>query len=378
MKLAITADWLPTLGGAEQVIAALHNLWPQAPIFTTVAAHSGLGSLQSADIRVDRKLQRLYKIFGTHRSLISWMPQAMERINLDAYDVVISSSHAIGKGVIPSSRAVHICYCHTPMRYAWEMEDQYLSDFKVPTKLKPFVKNLLRRLRRWDLTTAQRVDVFIANSRTTQERIRRIYGRDAIVIHPPVQDQFFSDELNDLSAETKPYYLALGRLVPYKNFDLLIDMANTRHLPLKIAGSGPLLNALKKRAGPTVEMLGHVPDAELPSLYTNARAFLFPPLEDAGVVPLEAQASGTPVIAYGAGGALDTVIDGRTGLFFPKQTIVAVSTAIDRFEKMSFDRQAIRTHARQFAESRFKDRMTAVVSEATSKFLRSEVTSAHA
>lgn len=378
MKLAITADWLPTLGGAEQVIAALHNLWPQAPIFTTVAAHSGLGSLQSADIRVDRKLQRLYKIFGTHRSLISWMPQAMERINLDAYDVVISSSHAIGKGVIPSSRAVHICYCHTPMRYAWEMEDQYLSDFKVPTKLKPFVKNLLRRLRRWDLTTAQRVDVFIANSRTTQERIRRIYGRDAIVIHPPVQDQFFSDELNDLSAETKPYYLALGRLVPYKNFDLLIDMANTRHLPLKIAGSGPLLNALKKRAGPTVEMLGHVPDAELPSLYANARAFLFPPLEDAGVVPLEAQASGTPVIAYGAGGALDTVIDGRTGLFFPKQTIVAVSTAIDRFEKMSFDRQAIRTHARQFAESRFKERMTAVVSEATSKFLRSEVTSVHA
>jgi len=359
MRLAFIADWLPTYAGAERVIAQWCSLWPDAPLFTTVAQHGKLGPLDRADIRASA-LQRWYRILGNHKLLLPWMPRAIERIDLRGYDIVLSSSHAVAKGVIPPSTAIHICYCHTPMRYAWEMEEQYLQDFRVPALLRKTVRRRLTALRRWDMTTAKRTDVFIANSSTTQERIARTYARESTVIHPPVDDHFFEAPVH---RGKRTSYLAVGRLVPYKRFDLLIQAANAFGFPLDIAGTGQDEQRLRSLAGPTVRMLGYVPEEQLSALYAQARALLFPPFEDAGVVPLEAQACGTPVIAYGQGGALDTVLDGVTGLFFAQQTIRSLHNALQRFDTLHFDPEQIRAHAQQFSGEIFRGRMRAMVDE---------------
>lgn len=364
MRTAIVADWLPVYGGAEHVIYELHQLFPDAPIFTTIANRSTLGPLKDADIRTT-PLQKWYRLTGKYQWLLPWMPRAIEDIDLRGFDLIISSSHAVAKGVIPPSTARHVCYCHTPMRYAWEMEDQYLEDFKIPRRLRRLIKDKLKDIRRWDLTSAQRVDHFIANSTTVQERIQRIYNRDSVVITPPVSDRFFSctDALQGRLYEKKSggYYLAAGRLVPYKRYDLLIDVANAMQLPLKIAGTGSEMQRLKKRAGPTVELLGFVPEEQLQDLYGNAKAFLFAPFEDAGVVPIEAQACGTPVICFGKGGVLDTVIDGETGIYFAEQSVESLTEAITRFEKMTFDSEKIREHARQFRAQQFRKRLAETI-----------------
>lgn len=354
MNLAIIADWLPVYAGAEHVIAAMHDIWPDAPIFTPIANRSKIGPLASADIRTG-PLQKWYALTGNHQWMLPWMPRAIENIDLRGFDIIISSSHAISKGIIPPSTARHLCYCHTPMRYAWEMEDEYLDDFNVPKILRRAIKEKLKQIRKWDLTTAARVDQFIANSSTVQERIKRIYNRDSIVIHPPVAEHFF--QTDNRQPTTDPYYLTVGRHVPYKRTDLLIQAANAMKIPLKVGGSGKDFERLKAMAGPTVEMLGFVPDENLPKLYANAKAFLFAPFEDAGVVPLEAQACGTPVVAFGKGGVLDTVIDGETGVYFSEQTVDAVTDAIQRFEKMTFDTEVIREHAKKFSAERFREKM---------------------
>ncbi len=373
MKLAIVADWLPTYGGAEHVISSLHDVWPSAPIFTTIARHGELGPLRSADIRTDSCLQRIFMLMGRHQYLLPWMPKYFESIDLTSYDVVLTSSHAISKGVIPHSRSVHICYCHTPMRYAWEMEDEYLSDFRIRGPLKWFVRRELKRLRRYDLSTAKRVDLFIANSTETQERIKRIYGRESVVVHPPVGSRFFDFPLTSTFAKATadrpaPYFLALGRLVPYKRFDLLIDLANRLKLPLKIAGTGSDLPRLKRMAGPTIEFLGHVSDEALPSLYAHAECLLFPQIEDAGIVPLEAQACGIPVIAFGKGGVRDVVVDGETGLLVTEQTVDAFCDGIAIFKNRQWDRQKIREHAKKFHVDVFQDRMKREVEGAICKY----------
>ncbi len=371
MNLAIVADWLPVYAGAEHVIAQMHALWPDAPIFTTVAKRSALGPLQNADIRTTA-LQKWYALTGNHQWLLSHMPAAIESIDLRGYDVIVSSSHAVGKGIIPPGNARHICYCHTPMRYAWEMQEEYLEDFHVPQFLRRMIRDKLKDIRRWDLTTAKRVDTFIANSTTTQERIKRIYNRESMVIHPPVSDVFFQYPLSTVPSPPQgrgvpegrgegDYFLAIGRLVPYKRYDLLIEACNRLRLPLKIAGAGKDFARLKALAGPTVTMLGFVDEQDLPALYGNAKALLFAAFEDAGVVALEAQACGTPVIAYGKGGALDTVVEGETGMFFQEQTVDAVFDAMLRFQTMSFDPVRIREHARQVSVEQFRKKLLHVV-----------------
>ncbi|PIQ76357.1 glycosyltransferase family 4 protein [Candidatus Peregrinibacteria bacterium CG10_big_fil_rev_8_21_14_0_10_49_24] len=361
-RIAIVADWLPTFGGAEHVIAEFCALWPDAPLYTSIANHGKLGPLDNADIRTT-SLQRLYTLCGNHKVLLPLMPRAMEQIDLREFDVVISSSHAVAKGIIVPPTAVHICYCHTPMRYAWEMENEYLQDFRIPKRMQKTVRGQLRKLRRWDLTTANRTDVFLANSTTVQERIERIYGRKSHVVYPPVSRHLFSAPVRKQS-ERKEYFLALGRLVPYKRFDLLIDTANALGIPLKIAGTGQDFSRLSAMAGPTVELLGYVPDALLPDLYGYAKAFLFPQLEDAGVAPLEAQACGTPVIALGKGGALDTVKKGKTGIFFEQQSVDSLRNTLDEFSTMTFDPQEIRIHAKQFASEKFRSQISSVVEKA--------------
>ena len=294
------------------------------------------------------------------------MPLRVESFDFTGYDVVLSSSHAVGKGVIPPATAVHVCYCHTPMRYAWEMEAEYLTDFRIRWPLKAYVKKELKRLRRWDLSTAKRVDHFIANSSETQQRIRRIYGRDSVVIPPPVDDRFFSGPLRSPSSAS--YFLALGRLVPYKRFDLLIELANTLRLPLKIGGTGSDMERLKRLAGPTVEFLGFVPESDVPSLYANAECLLFPQVEDAGIVPLEAQACGVPVVAYGKGGVTDVVQDGVTGLLVKEQTVPAFAAAVAAARSRAWDHAAIREHAKRFTSASFRRRIGEEISSAVERY----------
>ncbi|MCF7844990.1 MAG: glycosyltransferase [Kiritimatiellales bacterium] len=374
MKLALVADWLPLYAGAEHVIAEFHALWKDAPIYTTIANHGNLGPLNNADIKTS-SLQKWYKIFRNHhRMLLPWMPCALERINLDEYDVVLSSSHAIGKGIIPPPSARHICYCHTPMRYAWQMEDEYLEDSRIPKIFWKPIKKRLNKLRRWDMTTAKRVDQFIANSSIVADRIKKIYNRDAIVIHPPVDERFFQPEIRNTKYEIRspefepiPHaqrpnpYLAIGRMVPYKRFDLLVEAANAHQIPLQIAGTGPEKERLERLAGPTVTFLGFVPDSDLPRIYGESKALLLPQEEDAGIVPLEAQACGTPVVSLGKGGALDTVKDGETGVFFQEQTVESLKDAIDQFEQIQFDRNAIRKHAEQFSAEKFREKILKMI-----------------
>lgn len=358
MRIAITADWLVTKGGAERVIAEMLALWPDAPLFTTVARDGCLAPLDP-DIRVSR-LQKLYRILPEHRLLIPLMPRAVESWDLRGYDVILSSSHAVAKGCIPPSDSLHICYCHTPMRYAWAMEEEYLRDFGLRGPLRILAKRELRKLRSWDLSASKRVDIFIANSKSIADRIKTIYGRESIVLTPPIHDRFLKAPL----FSHEDYFLAVGRLVPYKKFDLLIETANAMKLPLKIAGEGHEGAKLRKMAGPTVEFLGHVSDEALPALYARARAVLFPVHEDAGLVPLEAQACGTPVIALRKGGALDTVIEGKTGLFFAQQTVEALQEALRKFEGMRFDPDILREHAKQFSSERFRSKLLEIVRRA--------------
>lgn len=357
MRTALVCDWLPTFGGAEHVLSAFGRIWTNAPLYTTVASKDAIRAIGIADVRTTR-LQHLFRISGRHEWLLPLMPRAIEDIDLSGFDVIVSSSHAVGKGIIPPSSSVHVCYCHTPMRYAWEMEEQYLNDFRIHGPLRWAMRRELKRLRRWDLATARRVDAFIANSYETQERIRRIYGRDAIVVPPPVEDRFFRVPLDH---HPRSYYLAIGRLVPYKRFDLLIAVANALRLPLTIAGRGREEQRLRALAGPTVTFAGFVPDEALPSLYAGARALLFPQHEDAGIVPLEAQACGTPVIAYGRGGALDSVRDGSTGMLVSDQTVDAFVAAIRSFDGRAWSASAIREHARGFCEAAFAQSMREIV-----------------
>ena len=359
MKLAIVTDWLTVFGGAEHVVAEFRKLWPASPLFTTVARPEALGPLKQADIRVTT-LQWLYRLLGRHQVLLSLMPRAVEQIDLRGYDVILSSSHAVAKGIVPPSDSVHVCYCHTPMRYAWEMENQYLQDFRVPKFLQKKIRVRLKFLRRWDLATAKRVDLFIANSSETKLRIERIYGRTCAVLQPPVDDRFFEGSVTD----ARTTFLTVGRLVPYKRFHLVIELANKLGLPLTVIGTGRESARLRAMAGPTITFAGYVSDAELPAYYRKAKAVFFPTHEDAGIVPLEAEASGAPVIAFGQGGARDTVIDGTTGLFFAEQTCAAMEQTFRRFDTMKFDHEAIRRHARSFSSTQFRERMKLLVQEA--------------
>lgn len=288
----------------------------------------------------------------------------MENMDFSGYDVVLSSSHAVGKGVIPPGNAVHVCYCHTPMRYAWEMEAEYLKDFRIKGYLKKKVKAELKRIRRWDLTTAKRVDHFIANSTETQARIRRIYGRESVVVPPPVDAVFFD---YPLPAKREGYFLAIGRLVPYKRFDLLIGLANMLKIPLKIAGKGSEEARLRSLAGPNIEFVGYVPEKDLPALYGHASALLFPQVEDAGIVPMEALACGTPVIALGQGGIVDVVTD-ATGILAGAQTVESFSEAVRAFQTKAWNHDAIRDHARTFHVSVFMERIRHEVLESRRRF----------
>lgn len=376
MRVAIVTDWLTALGGAERVMHELAHLYPEAPIFTTLARKECRKTLPSWQIRTTA-LQWEFALLRRHQPLLPWMPRAVENMDLRGFDLILSSSHAVAKGCLPPPTAAHVCYCHTPMRYAWEVEEQYFNDFHIPKRLRAPLRRILKRIRRWDLQTAKRVDYFLANSTTTQERIKRIYNRESVVIPPPIHDRFFQSPLQTTNYKlpTHPYFLSVGRLVPYKRIDLLIAAANAKGFPLRIAGDGHDCRRLRRLAGPSVTFLGHVPDNDLPALYAGASAFLFPALEDAGLAPMEAQACGTPVLAYGGGGVRDTVQDGTTGIFFHEQSLPSLLDAIERWKATPWNPQRIRTHAQQFSAERFRERVAEEVERAVEQCRRGTIVS---
>jgi glycosyltransferase involved in cell wall biosynthesis len=355
-RSAIVHDWLTIPGGSEKVLFELMELLPEADLFTSVYDPTRWPvSLRDRVVNVSF----LDRLPGAHRhypKLLPFMNLAFESFDLSEYDLVVSSSHSCAKNVLTSSDALHLCYCHTPMRHAWE--PRHLAG-ELGAGQALAARMMLGRLRRNDLAGASRPDVFVANSNHVAARIRKHYRRDAIVVHPPVDVE---RHLHRPRREDD-YYLVLGRVVPYKKVDLAVGACATLGRPVKVVGEGRGLDAARARAGADAEFLGYVPDYDMAELLSGARALLFPGEEDFGIVPVEAQAAGVPVIAYGEGGVRDTVVENETGVFHAEQTVTSVASAILQFESMEFDEYRIRANARRFGPARFRAEITDVLLE---------------
>ena len=353
MKVALVHDYLNQMGGAERVVLAFHELFPDAPLYTSIYDPQRVDpAFKSMDIRTSF-MQKLPLVTKHHQPYLPFYPFAMEKLDLRGYDLVLSSSSAFAKGVITRPETLHICYCHTPMRWCWNY-DEYVEREQLGALARKVLPFLITGLRLWDQTTAMRVDHFIANSPVVAERIQKYYRREAAFIPPPVDASRFPF---DPTVEIADYFLILSRLVPYKRIDLAIEACNRLQLPLVIIGGGRDLERLKQMAGPTIRFLGRLPDAEVVHYYTRCRAFLFPGEEDFGITPLEVQACGRPVIAYGAGGALASVVDGSTGVFFREQTVESLMAILATFNERMFHPASIRSHALEFDLPRFNRRV---------------------
>lgn len=356
-KVALVHDHLIQDGGAERVLKVLQEIWPTAPIFTLLYHPTQVPFFSKKDIRTSF-LQKLPFSLKKYQWYLPLMPSATEHYDLSAYDIVISSSSAFSKGVITRHDALHVCYCHTPTRYLWSDTNSYVSELHQPKIIKKFIPLLLSHLRLWDKQAADRVDQFIANSKTVRNRIEKYYRRPSYVIHPPVEVDTFS-----LNTNEKTFFLAGGRLVAYKRFDLVIKACNRLQLPLKIFGTGPLQKSLQQMAGPTVKFLGRVSDQEKKDLYEQCLAYIHPQEEDFGITAVEAMAAGRPVIAYKKGGALETIQEGVTGIFFQEQIWEDLADKLLRFRESDYDPQTIKTHAQKFSVKTFKELIEKFVNE---------------
>ncbi|HXF82745.1 MAG TPA: glycosyltransferase [bacterium] len=355
-RAAFVHDWLVTLGGADRVLLVLHELLPQAPVYTALYDERRMpAAFRQLDVRPSW-LQRIPSAVARHRWLVPLMAASAEGVDLRGYDLVISSSHAWAKGVRVPRGTRHICYCYTPMRYAWDLQEAYLGHLHLPARL--VMRAALGWMRRWDAAAAGGVHHFIAISHFVASRIRRHYRREAAVIHPPVDTAFFTPGPPGAAGE---FYLAAGRLVPYKRMDLAVAAFTRLGLPLVVVGGGPELPRLRALAGPTVRFAGEVSDEALREYYRRCRALVFPGVEDFGLVPVEAQACGRPVIAFGAGGALESVQEGVTGLFFRAPTADALAQAVRDLERHRFNPAAIRAHALRFSREAFLAAMRAFI-----------------
>jgi glycosyltransferase involved in cell wall biosynthesis len=357
-RVAIVSDPLVQRGGAEKVVAdVIAEIFPDAPIYTILYSAS-TGPPQIAHRVIPSALQRIPGAARRHRWLLPLYPSAVESMDLRGFDLIVSSHHSAAKGILRTSEQRHICYCHTPMRALWERTFEELND--LPAVIRPFAARSLSRLREWDYATAARVDMFLANSETTRERIFRHYGRESRIVYPAIDvDRFSRDE----SVPVGDYYLFASRLVQYKRVDLAITAAARLGRRLIVVGTGPEKARVQNA---DVEYLGHITDDRLIELIRGCRALIFPGFEDFGMTPVEVMSCGRPVIAFGKGGALETVIDGITGVFASEQTVDAFVDAILRFESLTFDGARIALRARDFAFARFKDAMLEAVDEVMS------------
>lgn len=350
-KIALVHDYFVQMGGAERVAEAMHDSFPSAPVYTTVALPKGLpGGLRTADIRTS-PMQHLPSIERRFRHYFMLYPFAVENFDLSQYDLIFSSSSGYAKGVRRRRNAIHVCYCHTPMRWVWRYDD-YVAREGFGGTVRAALPSLLWGLRKWDLRASRQPNYYIANSRLVAERIKKIYGREAFVIPPPIDvDRFeMADEVGD-------YYLVLSRLMPYKRIDLAVEACKRANRRLIVIGDGPDRARLEKLADDRIEFLGRQPDSIVNYYAARCRALLFPGEEDFGMAPLEINAAGRPVIAYRGGGAVETVVEGVTGVFFDQQTSLSLAEAIEEFEGLQWRQEALRHHAEKFDRNVFAFRV---------------------
>jgi len=359
MKIALVHDYLIQDGGAERVLQVFQDMWPEAPTFALFHDPKRVGgAFDGKDIRTSF-LQNVPFALKSYKWFLPLMPAATEHHNLNDFDVVLTSTSAFAKGVITRPDTLHLCYCHTPTRYLWSDTHSYVNELGLPRPIKKLVPYMLSGLRVWDRQAAERVDRFIANSETVKRRIRKYYQRDSRIIHPPVETSRFS-----VAPRTENYFVAGGRLVAYKRFDIIVQAFNKLGRPLKIFGEGPELSKLKSLARKNIEFMGKVSEEDKAELYRKAIAYLHPQEEDFGITAVEAMASGRPVIAYRRGGAQETVIDGVTGEFIEEQSWEELANLIIRFRPENYDSQVIREHAEKFDTELFKEKIGEFVESA--------------
>jgi len=350
VKCAIVHDWLTGMRGGEKCLEVFCELLPHADLFSLLHIKGKMSDvIEGMNIRTSF-VQKLPFVESKYRHYLPLFPRAIERFDFTEYDLIFSSSHCVAKGATPRPDALHICYCYSPMRYVWDMFDAYFGEHRTGRLKRAIIGKFAARLRDWDRRTCDRVDKFVAISEHVHKRIQKNYERDADVIHPPVDCSYFHSV-----GKPHDYYLVASAFAPYKRIDLAIETFNELRKPLKVIGSGQDEDRLRGMAGPNIEFLGAVSDEELRQAYSGCRTFIFPPEEDFGIMPIEAMACGRPVIAYGVGGALETVTE-ETGVFFPEQTVPALKSAIEEFEhrESEFRPETARAQALKFDRPVFK------------------------
>lgn len=357
MKVALVHYWLTGMRGGEKVLETLCDLYPEADIFTLVADRDKLSS-KLLRHKIHTSFLQGWGGVKNYQKMLPLMPMALEAFDLTSYDLIISSEAGPAKGIIPRPDALHICYCHSPMRYIWDLYPQYYANAGRLTKLA--MRLTTPSLRTWDVTTAARVDHFIANSSYVAGRINKFYRRDAAVINPPVDTERFT-----LAADIGDYYLCAGQITPYKKIDIAVEACTRLNRPLIVIGSGAD-EALKRKAGPNVRFLGAVDNETMSHYFRTCRALIFPGVEDFGIVPLEVMASGRPVIAFARGGATETVIDGETGLFFHEQTPESLTEAMLRYEadEARFVPENLQAHAARYRTPVFRENLRQFIADA--------------
>ncbi len=358
-KLAIVADKIcGDLGGAESITFNTLDIFPNTPVYITVCDKKILPDQYKSTNIIPSFVQNLPLAKKIYKAYLPLMPLAMEGLNMQDYDVIFSSHHSAAKSIIPRPDAFHVCYCHSPARYLWDLYWTYakLNGFNSITN--SLVQVISQYLRMLDVTSSSRVDLFLANSKYTAARIRKFYRRNAYVLHPPVETNKFKYQSTD------DYYFMVGRLVAYKGFELAIDAFNESGKKLIIAGSGPEYNRLKSKANKNIELLGRVSDEDLIKYMNNCKGYIFPGKEDFGIVMAEAQSAGKPVIAFGEGGAFDIVIDNQTGVLYKEQTVESLNNAIQVSENIKWNHSYIEEHSRQFDKEMFKNKLNYIISNA--------------
>lgn len=362
MRIALVHDYLVQYGGAERVLECFTELFPYAPIYTLIYDKNLMhGKFQDKEI-ITSFLQKVPFSRKRHRIFPPLMPMAIEQFDFSQYDIVLSDSSSYAKGIITGPKTLHICYMHTPMRYAWDDCQKYTSDFYFPKFIKRVIPFAMNFIRVWDRASSNRPDRLIAISNFVARRIKKYYKRESLVITPPVNIQSFYS-----CAKKGNYYLMVGRFMTYKRFDIAIQAFNILGWPLKIIGRGPEMKKLKKIAHENIEFLGRISDEELAKYYAECKAFVFPQEEDFGIVAIEAMASGRPVIAYRGGYIPEHIEDGKTGIFFDEQTTESLMEAIKKAEKIEFDSEYIRSMSLKFDREIFKAKIMEYVKEELNK-----------